>query len=543
MFLDPTFPTAPRDPISLAMPIVGVCHDRGRRWLVSLKLGMLFWAMCLLQACSLPALTDRESSFSLSAQESADTALGHALDAAVRAHPGKSAVFPVADALDAFVGRMLMTHFAERTLDVQYYIWRNDTTGILLLNALKEAADRGVRVRLLLDDNGISNLDDLLMDIHQHPQIEVRLFNPFPWRTFKRLGYVFDFSRLNRRMHNKSMTVDGQLTLIGGRNIGDEYFGASDGLVFADLDVLAAGPIVNDVANDFDLYWNSRSAYPLDVLSVSALKPGQTPLQTALAALREASQLPAYLAAVKQGRLLQSILTQSLPFEWAPVRMVSDDPAKIFGKVEPDQLFPAQMFNELGTPTQSLDLVSPYFVPTAAGTTAFSQLLEKGVRVRVLTNSLEATDVSAVHAGYAKRRKDLLNAGVSLFETRKLSPEQAQYKGGWGSSSSSLHAKTFVVDAQRVFVGSFNFDPRSANLNTELGFVIESPSLAAAIAKVFDEYLPTLAYRLALSEEGKITWTFQHDGQAHTLSREPGTSWLTQLWIGFLAKLPIESLL
>src|SRR5690606_32379982 len=256
-------------------------RPRWRQW------GWLLLMVGLLQACTLPPMTGRQDSFRLSAAESANTPLGRALEADILAHPGQSAIYPVAEAMDAFVSRMLMARHAQRTLDVQYYIWRNDTTGILLLNALKKAADRGVRVRLLRDDNGINDLDALLMDLHQHPQIEVRLFNPFVWRQFKRLGYVFDFPRLNRRMHNKSMTVDGQLTLVGGRNIGDEYFGADDGLVFADLDVLAAGPIVAEVSEDFDLYWNSRSAYPLDILPVAALKPGERPLSEALEALRD----------------------------------------------------------------------------------------------------------------------------------------------------------------------------------------------------------------------------------------------------------------
>ena len=512
-------------------------RPRWRQW------GWLLLIVGLLQACTPPPMTGRQDSFRLSAAESANTPLGRALEADILAHPGQSAIYPVADAMDAFVSRMLMARHAQRTLDVQYYIWRNDTTGILLLNALKEAADRGVRVRLLLDDNGINDLDALLMDLHQHPQIEVRLFNPFVWRQFKRLGYVFDFPRLNRRMHNKSMTVDGQLTLVGGRNIGDEYFGADDGLVFADLDVLAAGPIVAEVSEDFDLYWNSRSAYPLDILPVATLKPGERPLSEALEALRDLPHLPTYLGAVQQGRLVQAILAESLSFEWAPVRMVSDDPAKVFGKLEPDKLFPAQMFNEIGVPGQTLDLVSPYFVPTAAGTLAFTQLVEQGIRVRILTNSLEATDVLAVHAGYAKRRKDLLAGGISLYEMRKLSSNGERHQSGWGSSSSSLHAKTFVVDQERVFVGSFNFDPRSANLNTELGFVIDSEKLADSISVVFDQYMPALAYRLSLSERGKLNWTLEDGGRKQVLTREPGTNWLKQGWIAFLSALPIESLL
>ncbi|WP_262358491.1 phospholipase D-like domain-containing protein, partial [Bordetella pertussis] len=216
----------------------------------------------LLGACTLPPPVDRTASHALDATQARATPLGQGVGELADTHPGLSGFHVLGDAQDAFAARMLLARAATRTLDVQYYIWRNDMTGTLLLQALHAAAERGVRVRLLLDDNGISGLDDALAALDAHPNAEVRLFNPFPTRSFKALGYLTDFSRLNRRMHNKSFTVDNQATIIGGRNIGDEYFGATDGVLFADLDVLAVGPVVGDVSAEFDAYWASESAWP-----------------------------------------------------------------------------------------------------------------------------------------------------------------------------------------------------------------------------------------------------------------------------------------
>lgn len=500
----------------------------------------------LLGGCALPSQEGRNASASLPPAEAGATALGQAIAPRVAQHPGLAGIHPLADAYDAFAARMLLARAAQRTLDVQYYIWHGDMTGTLLFEALHQAADRGVRVRLLLDDNGTSGLDATLAALAQHPNIEVRLFNPFVVRRPKAIGYLTDFKRLNRRMHNKSFTADNQATILGGRNIGDEYFGATEGVLFADLDVLAVGPVVQDVSSDFDRYWNSISAYPVERLLPAAPAGELDRLARSAQGVERDPKADAYMQALARTPLVHQLLQGNLPLEWSPARMVSDDPAKVLDQARPYGLVAHQLKEIIGEPQSHLELVSPYFVPTAEGTAAFAQMAGRGVRVRVLTNSLEATDVSVVHSGYAKRREALLASGVQLFEMRRAGDEVQRHRGlgPFGSSGSSLHAKTFAVDDHRVFVGSFNFDPRSAHLNTELGLVIDSPPLARAISHTFDTRIPADAYHVLLDEHGRLYWLEPTpDGGFIRHDSEPGASLWQRLSVWFLSLLPLEPLL
>lgn len=499
----------------------------------------------LLTACGLPSLDGRSESQALLSDASKETGLGKSLARQVNAHPGLSGVISLHEARGAFAARMHAISLAERSIDVQYYIWRDDITGNLLLKALQDAAQRGVRVRLLLDDNGVSGLDEKLALLNNEPRIEVRLFNPFPFRKFKALGFLTDFSRLNRRMHNKSLTVDGQITIVGGRNIGDEYFGANPGLAFADLDVMAAGAVVDDVSRDFDLYWNSQSAYPLEKLVSLPREQRLRQIEQALQSIALAPEAQAYIQAVIESRFIDELIEGNLTVLWVPARMVSDDPGKVLDEAPPEALLWGRLQQILDSPRHSVDLISPYFVPTQKGVEAFSRLAQNGVRVRILTNALEATDVTAVHAGYAKYRKPLLAHGIALYEMRRESrrPETREKAGPLGSSGSSLHAKTFAVDDRRVFVGSFNFDPRSARLNTELGFVLESPAMARAVTASFDAEIPVHAYELGLDESGDLYWLLRDSGTTQKLTREPAAAWWKLAYIRILSLLPIESML
>lgn len=493
----------------------------------------------LVAGCALPLPQDRPVSTMLDAERIASSRLATAIAPRLAGREGQSGLHLLADAHDAFAARVLLARAAEHSLDVQYYIWREDTTGRLLLDALREAADRGVRVRLLLDDNGIpASLDTHLAALDTHPHVEVRLFNPFTIRRPKALGYLTHFARANRRMHNKSFTADQQATIIGGRNIGDEYFGATTGVLFADLDLLAIGPVVDEMSRDFDHYWASDSAYPLTaVLGARLPAPARR-------SVIERHDTELYMGRVRESPVLQALLDGVLELEWAPARLVSDDPAKGLGLADDSALMIHSMVDLLGQPERSLDLVSPYFVPTAAGTQVFAALAGEGIRVRVLTNALEATDVFPVHAGYAKRRRALLKAGVELYEMRRQGSEPEESAGPFGSSGSSLHAKTFTVDRQRLFVGSFNFDPRSAMLNTELGFVIDSPVLAAQVSATFDDRLAHYSYRVHLDERGRMVWDArQDDGSIVRLHREPDAGLWRRLGLRLLAWLPIEWLL
>lgn len=518
--------------------------DQPARRLSCLLLGPL---MMTFVGCALPNIAERTRSEALPPSQTVDTRLGQALAPELATHGENSGVVALDDPHDAFAARVLLAEAADVSLDVQYYIWRSDITGTMLLYALYRAAERGVRVRLLLDDNGIAGLDELLAALDSHPNIEVRLFNPFVVRSPKWLGYLTDFSRLNHRMHNKSFTADNQATVIGGRNVADEYFGAGDAALFADLDVLAVGPVVSKLSADFDRYWSSASAYPA-ALILAKPEDGALYRQMTVARDRENSDEAAeYVRAIERSQFLEQLLAGGLPFTWVPVTMVSDDPAKALGTARKDDLMSQQLTQALGQPTISVTLVSPYFIPTDAGVDLFRSLERDGVDVRILTNSLAANDVALVHAGYAKYRKPLLQAGVELFELRKLSDgtsaERKLQTGLSGGSSSSLHAKTFAVDGDTVFVGSFNFDPRSTHLNTELGFIMTSRKLAGALDTLFDEQVPLAAYELKLAEDGDVQWLERNGNEVVVHGHDPETGPVKRMMVFLFSLLPIEWML
>ena len=478
--------------------------------------------------------------------ESADTRLGRF----VRAEAGaadRSGIYALPIAEESFAARVLLARAAERSLDVQYYIWRGDTTGTLLLEELWNAAERGVRVRLLLDDNGIAGLDATIAALDGHRNIEVRLFNPFPNRRWKPFGYLTDFRRLNRRMHNKSFTADSVATIVGGRNIGDEYFDFGQGMTFADLDVLAFGHVARDVNDAFDRYWNADAVRPAETVIRKAPSNAAPAMLARFAAVRESAAAIAYVGALRATRLIEALLAHDLQLDWTRARLVCDPPGKAQGSVPDADLVFASIREALGSPERAIDLVSPYFVPGTKGTAALAGYAKRGIALRVLTNSLAATNHVAVHAGYARRRRALLCARAELYELKPggKGPGQAAGSGGSiGSSSATLHAKTFVVDRARVFVGSLNFDPRSIRLNTEMGLVIESPKLAEAIANELDRITQHEAYKVALVPgHRELEWVeLTAPGERH-YGAEPKTSFGKRIGVRLLALLPIEWLL
>jgi putative cardiolipin synthase len=489
-----------------------------------------------------PLLTGRQPSTTLTG--TADTHLGLSVEPLVQAHPDLSGIVALRDGSDAFAARVLLADATERTLDIRYYIWRNDMSGTLLFDAVRRAASRGVRVRLLLDDNNTQGLDGFLTALIAHPNIEVRLFNPFLFRRWRALNYLTDFRRLNRRMHNKSFTADSQVTIIGGRNVGDEYFDADQHVSFLDLDVLAIGSVVQDVCGDFDRYWASESSYPAERILPRLNAASMRNVAAAAADVIGDRSARRYVNALATSPFVQDLLAGRLRYEWALTRLVSDDPAKGLGRVPEHRLLPQQLVEMLGDARQSLQLVSPYLVPTRLGVRAFATLTARGVRVTALTNSLEATDHAIVHAGYAKRRRQLLAIGVQLYEMKRTRPRPRgrQYRLR-GSSRSSLHAKTFSVDRAGVFVGSFNFDPRSARLNTEMGCIIDSPAMARAIADAFAAEIPANSYEVRVTGAATLQWAERRGDGIVMHSTEPGTTWRQRLGVWLLSLLPIEGLL
>ena len=480
-----------------------------------------------------------------------------------RERTGLSGIHPLEDARAAFAARVALAEVAERSLDVQYYIWKDDVSGRLLMEALRRAAARGVRVRLLLDDNNTAGLDRMLAALDADPHVEIRLFNPFRNRALRALGYLTEFPRLNRRMHNKSFTADGVATIVGGRNVGDEYFAAGGALEFYDLDVMAVGAVVADVARSFDEYWNSESAYPVETLLPRAMAGEVARFVARGVAAIESEESAGYARWVAESPAVRDLLGGRLEVEWAEAHLVVDDPAKALARARPERWLLNSLDALAGEARRELHVVSPYLVPTRRGVREFDGLVRRGVRISVLTNAFESTDVAAVHAGYAKRRRTLLDSGVTLYELRRdfaplpVARVAGRGRGGAGDGggsagvahrlrapgSASLHAKTFAIDRERLFVGSFNFDPRSAALNTEMGLLIRSPRLAGRLATLFDEDVPAASYRVRVGAGGGLEWVARRDGVETVLRDEPGMGLLQRCGIDLLARLPIEWLL
>lgn len=499
-------------------------------------------ALALWAAFPLPSLDGRRASAALDGQ---GTPIAAAIAPVSARHPGQSGIYLLPDALDAFAARVEMIRAAERSVDLQYYIWNNDLSGRILLAELVRAADRGVDVRLLIDDNTTAGLDPMLAGANAHPHIEVRLFNPLTLRSVRAANYLFAFPRLNRRMHNKSLTIDGAVTIVGGRNVGDEYFGAEQDGLFIDMDALAIGAVLPEVSAQFDRYWNSRSAYPAELLIAA---DGGEPMP----ALRDPPESDSergrqYRAAIAATAFIRDAMTQTLNWQWTEVRLFSDDPAKALGAEPPESLLINRLKPVIAGAQGSFDLVSGYFVPAGSGTDLLTGLARRKVDTLVVTNSFAVTDVPLVHAGYVKKRMPLLEAGVRLFEVRpgpkghaEESPHSATRFSGGGES---LHAKAFVVDRRLLFVGSFNFDPRSAELNCEMGFLIDSPYLSGLVADGLRARLPDHSYAVTLSPEGTLQWGISTDGRQSILATEPGTTAWNRTAVWLLSHLPIDWLL
>ena len=493
----------------------------------------------------LPPLSGRQASTALPA--AADTRLGRALSAPAADHPGLSGVHLLGNGRDAFAARVLLANAAQRSIDAQYYILRNDVTGGLFCEALWRAAERGVRVRLLLDDTNTKGLDAALATLDAHPNIEVRLFNPFAWRRARIAQMLTDFGRLNRRMHNKSFTVDSVASVVGGRNVGDEYFGAGEGTDLVDLDAVVTGAVVREVSSQFDAYWNSASAYPAASL-IDASPATAAQVYDAWSRLRERPEAARYVEALRVTPLVEKLLTGDLRLEWARASVVVDDPAKVVQPEERTELHLLPRLQQaLGAPRREVVLVSPYFVPTEAGTVALAAMAARGVQVRILTNSLASTDVAPVHSGYARYREALLRGGVKLYELKpdrrvKSDDDAHDHDATSPGSNAGLHAKTFAVDRERIFVGSFNFDPRSARLNTEMGIVIESVPVTAQLLEVFERDIARIAFEVRIVD-GALVWVESTAAGEVRYSSEPGASLARRLGVEILSILPIEWLL
>ncbi len=578
---------------------------------VVLKIITAFWLCCHITACdTLPTQPHLPASLMLDerlqhayASPTADHQQAPPLTQSINQqntlHPNLSGYHTVITGANAFAGRSILTDMATKSIDVQYYIWHNDQAGQLLLQDLWQAAERGVMVRFLLDDfNSDAELDQHLLRFSSHPNVSVRLMNPMMHRKLRMLNYVTDLKRINHRMHNKSMTFDKQISVIGGRNIGDEYLSNDETSQFADLDVLLIGDVVKDITASFEDYWQSSLAFDVETLvppattdvapepatvstssssssTSSTATPPKTPVTksdfiahldklasyqandstdatsssavTATDTNKNSSNVTdVYKQAVENSTIGMDLVNRKVPFRWVNITFMSDSVDKLSSQVNPDRLLVKQLRQQLGTPSDKLTIISSYFVPTQAGVSDLVGLAKQGVKVKILTNSFKATDVAAVHSGYAPWRVPLLQAGVELYELKAIASEEDRNNKLWkarSQSATSLHAKTFAVDNDQVFIGSYNVDPRSANINTEMGVIINDDKLAAQLhAAIGDDLLP-LAYKVVLSNTGHLQWQTLEDGKQVTYTQEPDVEFSDKLWIKLLASLPIDWLL
>ncbi|MDI1302439.1 MAG: phospholipase D family protein [bacterium] len=458
------------------------------------------------------------------------------IESALRYTPNR--VQPLISGQDALAARLALVEHARQRIDLQYYLYHDDKVGRFLGEALLRAADRGVQIRVLIDDmHGVDNR--IMQALDQHPNIQVRRYNPFRMRSLHLLEAVLAFDRVDRRMHNKQLTVDGESSIVGGRNIGEEYFGVSDDVTFADLDVLVDGPAVPDLEQVFEAYWNNRHSKPLDR---HAEEGGGKKLQELRLRLSGAM--------ARDGEALKNLVANS-DFSRAGAAggaLQQECPAAVLAD-SPDKKNSAQssavarrMAQQLRRSQKDVLILSAYFVPGDKGSEAFTAALDHGVGVEIVTNSLASTDVPAVHAGYQRYRELLLQAGARLWEMKPVLKKKSRWHFAFGgSSNASLHSKAYLFDQRYLFVGSFNMDPRSAALNTEMGLLFDCPALAAPLMQGLRELLPELAYRVYLDPDGSLRWEEKDDDTVSVFDREPHAGFWRRTAVWWLRWLPIES--
>jgi len=492
----------------------------------------------LLSGCaSLPTDYPRPESKALA--DYASTTLGQQFAASEAAHPGDSGFALLRYGRNAFSARLALIDSAEKSIDLQVYIWEADETGLVLAQRLIAAADRGVRVRLLVDDMGFGGTDEGMGAVDSHPNIEVRVFNPFANRDNSMWDFIFDLDRVNHRMHNKLLVADNSFAIVGGRNIGNHYFGVDPDTNFRDLDIVAAGPVVRDISGVFDHFWASDVAVPASALVARAFS--EEDLQNQIKSMQDridASAHP-YLVDKELEATFANIPWVKELLVWAPGKIVWNSPEKSMDDEQEAEMITA-LRGKMGKLDQSFIIESAYFVVGDRGVATIQALLARGVKVRILTNSLASNDVLAAHAGHAKYREALLEAGAELYELRA---DSGAIEKSWrGESRAGLHTKAMAFDDESLFIGSFNLDPRSANINTEAGLYVESPELTAQLlAYMAEGVAPENCYRVTFDEDGDLVWTTLIDGKEVSYDKDPLSTFGQRFNSGFIQLLPVES--
>ncbi len=474
------------------------------------------------------------------------TTLGKYFNDVAPAGDGLSGLSPLPQPRRAFILRYALAIHAEHTLDMQYYLWKSDTAGELLLHQALAAADRGVQVRLLIDDIYHYGRDGIYATVDLHPNVQVRVFNPIPNRGLGRnLGYVADKSALNHRMHNKIFLVDNAAAIMGGRNIGDDYFGVDPNLNFHDLDVLAVGPAAQEAGSAFDLYWNSRYAVPIEALydeadmPANALPDLRARLETALGGYLD--ELP-YEVPFEGDELYAELEKLADTLTWAPARVVVDPLSKFDGSGE--SALADLVFGMSHQADEEVVAQTAYLIPSDEGIEMVRSMTDRGVRVRLMTNSMQSNNHLSVHAFYMKHRKALIEAGADLYELRadnELLEFYKQRESRVAESHAGLHTKSFVVDGETSVIGSYNMDPRSRVWNSEIALVIDSKPFAKEVLESMNvAFEPGNAYHLTL-DDGEVTWSIDTPDGVQTWDKDPGTTAWQRFLTRIMGWIPIEN--
>jgi putative cardiolipin synthase len=502
---------------------------------------LLIPTLLLLASCtSVPFDYPRKSS--LATPASSETVYGRQVAVWREQHGAENSGFvPLELGMDALGTRLILAENAQATIDAQYFLIKPDKAGELFLGKLLRAAERGVRVRLLIDDIFTPRHDTILAVFNSHPNIQVRLFNPVSRASPTAWSFIWNFSRVNRRMHNKAFIVDGSIAIMGGRNIAEEYFDLKPQQRFDDFETLTFGEVVPEIADSFDTFWNSSLAVPMEAIHQSD-SPQRRQRWLALMDDMVSGKHPSPYTAAMKSPFLQRILTGDIRPYIATADLKYDDPEKLLASRHDPQfrVLEAAVLQQLKQATKEIIIVTPYLVPRDLSNDLLKEARARGVRVVLVTNSLSSTNHVAVHSAYAPRRKGLLEAGAEIYEIK--------VDGGAGPGNDrnqvehvTLHTKALVIDRQQLLIGSLNFDPRSIEINTEIGLFINSPAAASAFSELVLSELPRYAYRLTLSDKGQLRWHNEHDGTDQVLGNEPDTSGWLRFKAGFYGLLPLDN--
>ena len=504
-------------------------HVKAGRWV-----GLIGLSLFLVACASAPMVNDKPASYfnDRGAVESPLTALASA-------HP-RSGVSLLADPDDALQSRLHLAALAQSTLDLQYYLWQGDDSGLALTYEVLRAAERGVRVRILLDDIYHSGRDSAYQTLDSHPNVEVRLFNPMGNRgSVKQMNYAVGKSAFNYRMHNKIFLVDGVAAILGGRNIGDEYFGRDASFNFQDMDAIAIGEVAADTGEAFDLFWNAELAIPVSALTQRTYHI--TEEQTAqLITARERVR-----PAVERGRAASAtradwLATLASGLLWTKAEILVDRPDR--SDDYPDSVFMTFMHDAHAQPRESAVIQTAYLIPNGPTVANLERLTSAGATVRILTNSAKSNNHGSVHAYYARYRKALLTTGIDLYELQGKGSLAAYLDRVGEDAHAGLHTKAMVIDDRVAVIGSYNMDPRSRVWNSEIALIVRDPDFARQVLQEMErDFAPEASWRLSLDDTGALVWTGESEDELVQLTKDPGSSWWDRFLWGMLRLLPLEN--